>query len=99
MVIKVVLKSRIPLKTIYSPTYPALDINRKDDHTAIITMEQSKVKPDKDFILYYTVSEKDFGVNLVTYRKPGQDGYFMMMIAPKYNNESRLKCQQNYNRK
>jgi len=84
-VIKVNLKSKVPLKTIYSPTYPAIDVKRTDDHNAVIGFEQNKMKPDKDFILYYTLSDQQFGVNLVSYKKNGADGYFMMMLAPKYS--------------
>ncbi|MFH1230861.1 MAG: VWA domain-containing protein, partial [Planctomycetota bacterium] len=49
-----------------------------------ISFEQNKMKPDKDFLLYYSLSEKQFGINLVTYKKPNTDGFFMMMLSPKY---------------
>ncbi|MEK7449009.1 MAG: VIT domain-containing protein [Planctomycetota bacterium] len=84
LLIKVDLKSTAALKTIYSPSHPNVDIIRKDDHTAVVSLEQNNVTPDKDFLLYYTVSDKDVGVNLVSYKKPGEDGYFMMMVSPKY---------------
>ncbi|MFA5793739.1 MAG: VIT and VWA domain-containing protein [Candidatus Brocadiia bacterium] len=83
-VIKTSIKSAIPIKTVYSPTYPNIDINRKDDNTISLSFEQTKMKPDKDFILYYTLSDKQFGVNLVSYKKPDNDGFFMMLLAPKY---------------
>lgn len=83
-VIKATIKSKIPIKTVYSPTYPNTDVNRKSDNEATITFEQNKMKPDKDFILYYTLSEKQFGVNLVNYKKANRDGFFMMMLSPKY---------------
>jgi Ca-activated chloride channel family protein len=84
VVIKVTLKSNVPVKNIYSPSHPAVDIVRKDDYTSTISFEEKGTKPDKDFVLYYTLSEKDFGLNLVTFKKPGEDGYFMAMLAPKH---------------
>jgi len=84
-VIKVTLKSAIPIKTIYSPTYPDIAISRKDDRNILISFEQTKMKPDKDFILYYALSDKQFGVNLLTYKKPSADGFFMMFLSPKYD--------------
>ena len=83
-VIKAVIKSKIPIKTVYSPTYPNTDVSRKGDNEASVSFEQNKMKPDKDFILYYTLSDKQFGVNLVNYKKTNQDGFFMMMLSPKY---------------
>jgi Ca-activated chloride channel family protein len=37
---------------------------------------------DKDFVLYYGVSKKEFGVNLLAHAPEGKDGYFMLMLAP-----------------
>src|SRR6185436_11207591 len=37
----------------------------------------------KDFLLYYSLSKKEFGMLLLTHREPGKDGYFLMLISPK----------------
>ncbi|UCE17380.1 MAG: VWA domain-containing protein, partial [Gemmatimonadota bacterium] len=75
------LHSRLPLKTVYSPTHDIV-VTKQDDHRAEITYVEEHTKPDKDFILYYTVSRSDFGLNLLTYRESGEDGFFLAMIAP-----------------
>ena len=75
------LESKVPLKTIYSPTHDIV-VNKHDDHRAEITYVEEHTKPDRDFILYYTVSRSDFGLNLLTYRETGQDGFFLAMLAP-----------------
>ncbi|MCX5713102.1 MAG: VWA domain-containing protein, partial [Candidatus Omnitrophica bacterium] len=49
---------------------------------ATATYEDKNVKPDKNFILHYTVSDKDVGLNLMTYRKSAEDGYFMLLVSP-----------------
>ncbi|MEW6026889.1 MAG: VIT and VWA domain-containing protein [Planctomycetota bacterium] len=84
-VIKASIKSALPIKTVYSPTYPDIAVSRKDDRNILISFEQNKMKPDKDFILYYALSDKQFGVNLLSYKKPAQDGFFMMFLSPKYD--------------
>ncbi|MBI5778608.1 MAG: VWA domain-containing protein [Planctomycetes bacterium] len=84
-VIKVSLKSAIPIRTVYSPTYPDIAISRRDDRNILISFEQTKMKPDKDFVLYYSLSDKQFGVNLLTYKKASADGFFMMFLSPKYD--------------
>lgn len=36
----------------------------------------------RDFVLYYTTSKNRVGVNLVTHQEAGEDGYFMLLLAP-----------------
>ena len=40
------------------------------------------MKPDRDLVVYYSVSDKDFGLNLLTHREAGEDGFFIMLVAP-----------------
>lgn len=75
------LESKKPIKNVYSPL-AAVDITRKDDHTARASFE-SRGRPQRDPVLFYSLSEADFGINLLTYRRKGKDGYFLMMLAPK----------------
>jgi len=78
------IHSQQPMKSIYSPSHEVV-VDRKGDHKATISFEDSHVVPDKDFILYYTVSEKAFGASLLTYKKTRRDGYFMLMLSPGYD--------------
>lgn len=75
------LNSKVPLKTIYSPTH-TVGITRKGENEATIGFEENRALLDKDVVLYYGISQKQFGLNLLTHAREGQDGYFMMMIAP-----------------
>ncbi len=81
--IYVTVSSQQPMKSIYSPSHEVV-VDRKSDHQATVSFEDTQVVPDKDFILYYTVSEKTFGANLLTYKKTRRDGYFMLMVSPGY---------------
>jgi len=76
------LESKVPLKSIYSPTHK-VGIKRRDDHHATIGMEVDKAVLNRDFTLYYAVSRKDFGLNLITHRLKGEPGYFLLLIAPR----------------
>lgn len=74
------IKSPIPIKNVYSPSH---DVDIKiEKNEAACGFEQKNVKPDKDFVLYYTVSEKDLGLNLLAHRIKGEKGYFMMLVSP-----------------
>lgn len=75
------IDSRKAIKNVYSPVQ-GMDVVRKDDHHARASYE-CKGRPPKDPVLFYGLSDRDFGLNLLTYRKQGQDGYFVLMLAPK----------------
>ncbi len=78
------LKSKHELKTIYSPSHEVA-VNRKDDHRANISYEGENVRVKRDFLCYYSLSDKDFGIDLITHRDDvDEDGYFMLLISPKY---------------
>ncbi|NOY80881.1 MAG: VWA domain-containing protein [Kiritimatiellaeota bacterium] len=81
--VSVRIRSRQPIKTVYSPSHE-IDAVRKTDHEAVAGFEAIGQALDRDFLLYWTVSDKDFGVNLLTRRpEKDKDGWFMLMLSPK----------------
>jgi len=80
--ISIRLRSEEPIKSVYCSTH-AVAIDRPDDHNASVSYEEYDVVPDKDFDLYYTISEEDFGLNLLSYRRRDEDGFFLLLISPK----------------
>jgi Ca-activated chloride channel family protein len=81
--VNVDLKSPQELKAIYSPTH-TVSVTRNGDLMANISYEDANVKPDRDFVLYYSVSADDIGATLLTYNpdKDG-DGFFLLLVSPK----------------
>lgn len=75
------LAGKAPLRTIWSPTHTVTS-NRKGDTEATVCLAQQNVVPDKDFLLYYSISDKDVAANLLTHRKSDEDGYFLMTLSP-----------------
>ncbi|MGE5262314.1 MAG: VIT domain-containing protein [Acidobacteriota bacterium] len=86
--INVTVRSNTALKAIYSPSHD-VSVLRSGDFQAKVGYEASNVKPDRDFILYYTVTQDSIGLNLLTFRpfgpapSPGADGFFVMLVAPR----------------
>ncbi len=70
------------LRNIYSPSHD-IDVKHKGETAANISFETKN--NDTDFQLFYGLSNNDFGMSLVTYREPGKDGYFLLMLSPKDN--------------
>jgi Ca-activated chloride channel family protein len=81
VVISVKVRSAQPIRAIYSPSHDVA-IDRIDEHTVNVSFEASDVLPDRDFELYYTVSDDEFGLNLLSYRESGEDGFFLLLLAP-----------------
>ncbi|MBI1760989.1 MAG: VWA domain-containing protein [Acidobacteria bacterium] len=74
--------SRIALKGIYSPSHE-IEVKRDGERRARITFETRATSGQPDLQLFYTLSEQEFGASLLTYREPGKEGYFMLLLAPK----------------
>ncbi|MBE2220522.1 MAG: VWA domain-containing protein [Anaerolineae bacterium] len=79
--IRVEVLSDEAIRAIYSPSH-AVDISRDGDFRAVVGYEDSDVVADTDFELYYTVSPEEIGLNLLSYKEAGQDGFFTLLVAP-----------------
>ncbi len=82
------LQSDVPIKSIYSPTHK-VHVVRKSDREVKISFEQRGAALDRDFQLFYGVSPKDVGLNMLTHKIDGKDGYFTMMVAPKVETDKK----------
>ncbi len=80
--VNVDLKSPQALKAIYSPTHN-VSVSRDGDYKANIGYEAANVKPDRDFVLYYSVSADEIGATLLTYKPDANgDGFFVLLVTP-----------------
>ncbi|MBM3212621.1 VWA domain-containing protein, partial [Candidatus Poribacteria bacterium] len=83
--VNVEIRSHIPIKNIWSPSHEnKIDVRRNDDFSAKIIYGDENITPDIDFVIYYTVTQEDFGLNLMTYRVAPEDGFYVLMAAPNY---------------
>ena len=80
--ISVEVHSNEPLKAIYSASHQVA-VDRRGEYNVTVGYEEYDVVPDRDFELFYTISDEDFGLNLLSYREPGEDGFFLLLLAPK----------------
>ena len=79
--VKVEMDSPRPLKTIYSPSH-AVEIKRDGPHRATAGYEAGDARPDTDFALYFAPENDEVGVNLLTCKSAGEDGYFLLLASP-----------------
>ena len=81
--VHVEIRSPAPIRAVYSPTHQdRVYIERDGDYRATVGYEEYDVLPEDDFELVYTVSQEEVGLNLLTYREPPDDGFFLLLVAP-----------------
>jgi Ca-activated chloride channel family protein len=75
------IQSAVPIKSVFSPSHHVA-VNRTTDYKATASFEAQNTYPEKDFELFYALGEKEFGLTVLTYREPGDEGFFLLRIAP-----------------
>ena len=79
--VKLELATTRPLKTIYSSSH-TVEIKRDGANKAVVGYEANDVQPDADFQLCYSAEKDEMGVNLLTSRVAGEDGFFVLLASP-----------------
>lgn len=87
VVIDAAIRSQFAIRNIYSPSH-AIDIEQAGDSAARITHEGRHEK-HKNFNLYYSLSDDEYGLSLLTHATPAGENFFLLMLAPKLAPESR----------
>ncbi len=76
------IESKRAIKTVYSPTH-TVDVIKKSDHAAKASYEAKNYAPRKAFKLLYHLSDDDVGLTMLTFKQPGEDGFFALLATPK----------------
>ena len=78
------LQTEAPLANIYSPSHEIV-VSREGERQARITFEANHLQADKDFLLYYTLSDQEVNATVLTFRpRTDRDGFFMLLATPAY---------------
>ncbi|MFB0566260.1 MAG: VIT domain-containing protein [Candidatus Aminicenantaceae bacterium] len=83
--ISVEIKSKIPLSNLYSPSHK-ISVKKESEFKARVGFEGSGIKPDKDFVLYFSLSQDDIGLSLLNYEAE-KEGYYMLLASPHYSSK------------
>jgi len=78
---KIDIDGKDNIKTVYCPTHK-VEIIRKGAEKAVVGFEETNVKSDRDFKLYYNVDNSKLGLSMLNYKAPKDDGYFFINISP-----------------
>jgi Mg-chelatase subunit ChlD len=82
------IESEHGVKTLYSPSH-TVDVERRSEKRATARFQAADSVPDRRFQLFYSLSDADFGLSLLTFRESGDSGYFMILLSPRMEAGSR----------
>ncbi|HKI20443.1 MAG TPA: VIT domain-containing protein [Isosphaeraceae bacterium] len=81
-VVRVAIRSREAIKSVYSPSDDA-SIDRQGDHEVRVSFERRDILPSNDFRLFYTLADGALGASVLSYRpNESEDGYFLLLASP-----------------
>lgn len=85
--ITVRVTSAAGVRSVFSPTH-ALNLSRESETAMVARYEEKNVAPRGMFEVDALVSGGDVGAGLLSYRVPGEDGFFMLWLAPPLRQET-----------
>ncbi|HET9530313.1 MAG TPA: carboxypeptidase regulatory-like domain-containing protein, partial [Blastocatellia bacterium] len=80
--INIDLGSDVAIKNVFSPTHP-VDLNFDGDRRVTGRLVTAGGGGAENFKLVYALTDDEIGMSLLTHRKEGEDGYFLLMLSPK----------------
>jgi len=84
VVISVKIDSKVPLANVYSSTHN-VSVRKISETEATAGFEARNVKPDKDFHLYYSLSQDDIGLSFLSWEDRDEaENYYMLLASPPY---------------
>ena len=80
--ISVRVESQVPIVNVYSPSHK-VSVRREGEGQARVGFEDRNVRPDKDFLLYYSLSKDTVGMSFLNWEGP-HGRFFMLLASPRY---------------
>jgi Ca-activated chloride channel family protein len=76
------ISSRVPILNVYSPSHK-VSVRKEGPGRASAGYEARDVRPDKDLLLYYSLSPDDVGLSFLSARTE-EGGYFLLLASPRF---------------
>ncbi len=84
------IETTVPIKTVYSPSH-AISVSRNSDNYASFSYEEANVRPNIDFVLYYSVDAREIGASLLAYdADDSEDGFFLATLTPRVESDAKV---------
>ncbi len=79
--IRVSISQDAPIKALYSPSH-SVEIKHDGEKRAVVVWEAVNMRPDTDFQLLFSTAETELWLHLLTHKKEGEDGWFLLLASP-----------------
>lgn len=80
--VKVSIRSKTPLKTLYCPSHDT-EISRHGETEAVVGFEARDTRPDTDFKVVFSRTPNPLGIDLLCSRPDGAgEGHFLLLASP-----------------
>jgi len=76
------IDSEVPILNVYSPSHK-ISVRKDGPGRALVGYEDKRVRPDKDFLVYYSLSKDDIGLSFMNWEGP-EGGTFMFLASPRF---------------
>lgn len=80
--VSVRIESKVPLSNIYSSSHK-ISVRKEGEDRARVSFEGKNIKPDKNFVLYYSFSPDDIGLSFMNW-EGAEENTFMFLASPSY---------------
>jgi Ca-activated chloride channel family protein len=87
--VRVAVETAEPLRAVYSPSHDVA-IDREDDFHVVAGYEESDVRPDTDFELFWSVSPDAIGASIVSHVDAEGQGHFLLLAAPGIEDDTEI---------
>jgi Ca-activated chloride channel homolog len=85
--ITVAISNSASITSVFSPSYP-LTVERTGTTAVTAAYRSAKSRPDRDFELFYKVSDSALSFHLFAQKQGPEDGYFLMLMTPRFVEKS-----------
>ena len=75
------IRSKTPIKNVYSPTHE-IKFAEDKDWDVVLKWSQKNYLPKYPFVMYYQTTDTDFGATLLAHRELDESGHFLLMVSP-----------------
>jgi len=79
--VEIDIEQHVGIGSIYCPSHDIV-VERLDEQRATVRYQAADVWPDRDLVLYVGPADSELQANLLSYRQPGEDGFFALSIRP-----------------
>jgi Ca-activated chloride channel family protein len=79
--IAVDLDAGVPIRAVTSALH-AIDVERPSHARATVRLAAGRERPNRDFVLRWTVGGRDVQSTVLAHRRPGEDGYATFVLVP-----------------